>query len=225
MAGSAAAEQAGAQTSRIGKSRIKLIAPPGFHAAGSYQGLTTNAVRKATPQTNRMLDYYLSSQDLYRVKHGANAFLHRYMVVQTHQRFETRDISNSQFQHVIEASQRRHQSLVFQLTKAKAENLHATLTMLRQQLGASFKLGRPAPLGVISRSDEHLTMAYIFNYSTNLVAGMNRRFRIGAVSIVRVKNKLLFLYVYGGYETSKDLNWIKDTSRRWVASILHHNQK
>ncbi len=222
-AGAVAAE-AVVQTSRLGGSKIRLPAPAGFRAAGAYRGLTTAAVRRATPETNRLLDYYLSPQDLYRVKHGANAFLRRYMVVQTHRRFVHQDISRDQFRHVVDASRRRHQELVFQLTRRKAESLQTTLAQLRRRLGATFRIGRPVPLGVLSHSDRHLTMGYVFNYSSNLVAGMQRQLRIGTVSIVRVKNKLLFLYVYGGYESGRDLDWVKRTSRRWVSSILAYNR-
>lgn len=55
------------------------------------------------------------------------------------------------------------------------------------------------------------------------VNGAQKKMAAG-VSLVRVQNRVLFLYVYTRYEGDESVNWIRTTAEQWADAVLKENQ-
>jgi hypothetical protein len=48
---------------------------------------------------------------------------------------------------------------------------------------------------------------------------------VNSASLIHVKNKLLFAYVYSDYESQEDIDWSRHVAKNWTDSILTSNEK
>ncbi len=68
-------------------------------------------------------------------------------------------------------------------------------------------------------------LCLLFILISTLAHADTQNFQVGVGGTIKVKNRVLFAYVYSLYESEKDINWTKSKSIEWIDSILKLNRK
>ena len=81
-------------------------------------------------------------------------------------------------------------------------------------------LGQPIQLGcIISKQD-----AYGFIAIAPLSTNGTTTNMAGSTTLVRVKKRLIFVYLYSEYKNEETLKWLRETTEVWVDAILNANK-
>ena len=190
----------------VGGVKIDVQAPIGFHEISSLSPETRNLAETMTPPSNRLLAIFVSEDDLGRIMKGEVPKFGRYMLLQVFRELENTNISNGQFR-----------QLVAQI-KAQQNTLPK-----EYELSQKMKIGEHVPLGVFFEQSNAIGFASLVKYQAEAEGEKLDYVVAGGTSFIRVKQKVLYAYVYGTYENQDDLNWVRSKSREWVNSLLTFN--
>lgn len=152
--------------------------------------------------------------------------LMRYMLLQAYRHIEHLDVSGAQFSQFVGQFKQQHDHL---LAKVKDEidplldDMSGNLSIERG-VPLRLKLGEQVPLGTFMEKADAVGFGILGKVQASAQGEQLDNLVAGALSLMRVKGKVLFAYVYGNYETPKDLEWVRATSSTWVDQILMANR-
>ena len=200
-----------------------LVLPP---PAGFVEGSAVSAQARAfaeqlTPKTNRLLAFFVTREDATRLTEGQAATWHRYMLVQAEIQSETLRINPDDF-FELRALLTSQQKTLMATVQQDAESL---LDSLANDIGAEIDIGRSVPLGVFSEDQSHISIAGLTRYQVVNQEPATTYLVAHAANVLHPANKIVFAYVYSGYEGRSDLAWVEDTSVAWSQAILAANAK
>ena len=190
----------------VGGVKIDVQAPIGFHEISSLSPETRNLAETMTPPSNRLLAIFVSEDDLGRIMKGEAPEFGRYMLLQVFRELENTNISNGQFRQLV----------------AQIKEQQNTLSK-EYELSQKMKIGEQVPLGVFFEQSNAIGFASMVKYQAEAEGEKLDYVVAGGTSFIRVKQKVLYAYVYGTYENQDDLNWVRSKSREWVDSLLTFN--
>jgi hypothetical protein len=207
-------------TIELGGKTIHAPAPSGFHEISELSPGTRELAETMTPATNHLLAVFVTEGDRGRILKGESPELSRYMFLQSPKDARPLDVSEAFFQQLA-GEYKRQQAKLFESVKAKI-GLEIDKA-LGERYGASLRFGDQVPLGVFLDRPNVVGSA-IFSKIQVSAAGSHRdELLVGAFSLMRVRERILFAYVYGRYGSQEDLEWVRSTSTAWVEQILHSN--
>lgn len=210
---------------QVGGKTIDIPAPAGFHEISELSPETMRLVEKAVPPDNRLLAAFVSEGDLERIMKGEVPEYRRYMMVQVFRKFEQMTISGSQFAQFADKA-RREQGTLSEESKAKTQRLvnQAGREILEgYDLAADIRIGEPVSLGVFVDKSDTIAYATLTKYQVATEESKQDVVLASAGCFVNVKSKILYLYIFGRYDDSKDLEWVRTTSGQWADQILRAN--
>jgi hypothetical protein len=113
-----------------------------------------------------------------------------------------------------------------QILAEKKDEINARLKKLAEEgQGAEVELTEPMMLGTFLNQENAVCSAMMMKArSPDGKGGFNERVIACGMSIMRVKDKILYLYVYSHYTDEAALEWAKNTSKKWVADVLAANK-
>lgn len=191
----------------VGGVKIDVQAPIGFHEISSLSPETRNLAETMTPPSNRLLAIFVSEDDLGRIMKGEAPEFGRYMLLQVFRELENTNISNGQFRQLV----------------AQIKEQQNTLLPKEYELSQKMKIGEQVPLGVFFEQSNAIGFTSLVKYQAEAEGEKLDYVVAGGTSFIRVKQKVLYAYVYGTYENQDDLNWVRSKSREWVNSLLTFN--
>lgn len=173
----------------------------------------------ATPANNRLVAAFIPAADQAKLPGSLNGAPGKYALVEVLRRAEFVNVDEATFKQVVD-------TMAQQLSNGEAQT-----TMLKQQdkinekideLGlktGKVTLDKREQLGsIFSKPNAYgfcMVMPMASNGKTvNLVAG---------TALLRVKNRMLYAYLYREYEDKASVDWVVKTTETWADAILKAN--
>jgi hypothetical protein len=209
----------------IGATPVRLPAPDGFTEVGQGSPEIMARFTTFTPPSNKLLAVYVTNADAERLRKGQQMDLSSYIMVQTHRRSLEHDMSQAEFDQLRDIIRNQQQQLLEQGRKRANELLKERRSQISSQTGANTQLSVQdmALKGVFIDNPRTISLAAVNTYNVQ-VEGQPSSFEVaGTSSVIYVKNKSLFVYVFEKYEGSRNLENIRDISITWGRQILGAN--
>lgn len=212
-------------TVTIGSTPVRLPAPDGFTEVGQGSPDIMARFTTFTPPSNKLLAVYFTNADAERHRQGQQPELDSYIMVQTHRRAIDQDMSQAEFDNLRTIIRTQQQELLEQGRKRANELLQERRSQISSQTGSDTQLSVQdmALKGVFTDTPRVISLAAVNKYNVQ-VEGRPSSFEVaGASSVIYVKNKSLFVYVFEKYEGPRNLENIRNTSTVWSQKILRDN--
>ena len=194
---------------RLGAERVALDAPPGFADTldlGSPR--LQDMAESLTSASNRILLFALTDADLRRFTLGDAPDLRRYLLVATPRAMERERVGLAQFR-------------AYAAELARGLGDPAQPADLRKFLDAQ-PPGRPALIAELRRTPQAVSLLL-----GSRLAGPEGRnvYLLTTTSLLLMQAKALNVSAYTGYEDDADLDWLRDTTLRWVDELQRLNAR
>lgn len=172
------------------------------------------------PDSNRLLAAFLSASDIANVRSGSPKAFVNYALVENLRSAEFMEIDAPTFKQVSDGMAQQLGVALNSSMKEEEEELNHKLKSM-QGTNATVSLDKPLQLGVFFNKPDACGFGIIEQVT---VAGNSTKI-VAAVSILRVQNRLIYVYLYSSFKDEASVQWVRKTSEQWVDAILKANQQ
>jgi hypothetical protein len=208
----------------VGGTIIDIQAPDKFHEVTSIFPEYERFFKTITPQTNRLLGAMISEEDLQRAYANQEPMLNRYMMLQVSYQMENEPVSSADFQEITSTVKKSQKALFKKIKDQTADEVTDNVSE-EYKIPVDIKIGEPVPLGTFVDQSDAYGFGNLMRYKVSSGEKEIEYDMVTGISFLKVKNRVLFAYVYSLYESEKDINWTKSKSIEWIDSILKLNRK
>jgi hypothetical protein len=174
------------------------------------------------PSRNRLLCAFVPADLLPRLKNPASG-LGQYMLVELSRKLDEKNtqVTSASFEKVVLGMKQQFadSSTLNQTVQTTSEEISRRLKQLDQSKDVS--IDKPAPLGTLFQTSDIYAFAMLVSVSSG---GVTMR-AISASVLLRVRDRLIFAYIYGSSDDEKSLKWVEKTTEQWANEILTANSK
>ena len=218
--------QAGKTTTvAVGSAQIRLQAPDGFTEIGQDSAEIMARFTTFTPPSNKLLAVYVTDADARRLRAGQSMELNTYIMVQTHRQSLSTDMSPAEFNNLRDIIRNQQKELLERGKTHANELLRERRSQISTQAGSDLNLSVQdmALKGVFVDNERIISLAAVNRYNVQS-EGRPVSFEVaGASSVIHVRNKSLFVYVFEKYENNRNLENVRNISKAWGRQILRDN--
>lgn len=217
---------------KIGEQTIHLPEPEGFYEVNHLSETMRKFTETLTPPENRLLAVFVSGKSFGQIMRNDSTWIKnnaalgdRYMLVQVFREDENENISNLEYAKFKDSLKQKQ--LPFEKVKDHVGDIikKATAEISQEHdIGLDYKYDKPVSLGVFMDKSDVVAFAVLMKTQKRLNRTSTVSFQVGGTSILKTKDKILFIYVYSNFDTVEDLDWVQAVSSRWVEQILLENQ-
>jgi len=174
------------------------------------------------PSHNRLLCAFVPADFLPRLKNSASG-MGQYMLVELSRKLDEKntEVTSASFELVVLGMKQQlgDSSTLNQTVQTASQEVSSKLKKLNQSKDIS--IDKPAPLGTLFQTSD----AYAFAMLASVSSGGVTTRAINASVLLRVRERLIFAYIYGSTDDEDSLKWIEKTAEQWVNEILTANSK
>ncbi|HEY2860603.1 MAG TPA: hypothetical protein VGJ21_19445 [Terracidiphilus sp.] len=171
------------------------------------------------PTSNRLVAAFVTPDDLKKLLTSASTNLTRYALVEVPRRAEFTDVTPELFKQVDESFGAQLGAQTEATTKDSQDELNRRLKALGGG-STSITLDKPLMLGTLFAKPDAGGYGEILPLAVN---GATIKMAAG-VTILRVRQRILFIYLYAPYKDETSVDWIRATGEKWVDAILAANK-
>ena len=217
LAVGAVANYAGLQSFKVGSVHIAIPQPRSDMIDAGKDNY--EFVRLAVPEENRLLVAFVLTNELPRLTNGAtNLILTKYAMIQVSRGSETKDTDADDFTKVIDGAKKTFGDVVTSSVKEAEDDFNRRLKALGLD-DPDFKLGKPVQLGCFVSTQDAYGFGLIIPVSMGTIS---TKMAMGG-ALVRVKKKVIFVYLYAEYTGSESAKSLRIQLQDWVDRILTAN--
>ncbi len=169
------------------------------------------------PASNRLIAAFALTDEMPRFSQSGFV-LSRYALVEVLRVGDYKDFAPGDFKAVVDTVKTQFGDIAETSRKDIEEDFNLRIKELHLDAG-SMSIGKPIQLGPILSKPDAYGFAMILPYS---MAG-NTTTMAGGVALMRVKKRLLFVYLYAQYKDEETLKWLRATTTEWVDAIFSAN--
>jgi hypothetical protein len=167
------------------------------------------------PAKLRLVAAFIPSDNLAKLPGPSSATLTKYALVEVPRAAEFLDVDEASFKTVVDGMSQQFSSGNLQSTMQTAIDRHFA------DLGAGkLTVDKPTQLGTMFSKQNASGFAMLMPMAVNDKSVT----LVAATLVVRVRNRLLFAYLYTQYEDKASVDWVTKTSELWADSILKSNE-
>ena len=177
------------------------------------------------PDSNRMVAAFMPAAELKSYQEGNKVGLARYALVEVSRKSESSEFSATDFQDVADSIDKQYASsadsaaMDAQIKEAEAE-INSKMKAADPNV-ASTTLDKPVILGrFFSKPD-----VYCFGMVLPVTSNDATASKMAAMMLMRVKNHMLFVYLYSEYKGDETVQWVRSTEERWAQAIFDANKR
>ena len=194
----------------IGGTEILIPAPQGFVEVGERN---RSKIIPTGATMNRRLAVFLSEFDFARfLRTGETDHFSRHMIVEVYKQIEPFYISQKDFHKIVKDTKKATENLK-KIEDGIVSMMNDQLNDQSQMTGVEMHI-----LGNFSEADNFLSYTTLIKYLSG--SGNPPQLMVIEHSVVYIGNKAFFVFVYNHYNNQKDINWVRQTARKWVQNIL-----
>jgi len=203
-------------TFRVGLKTIAVPAPSTeLNETGpDYRVLLDNL----TPTNNRLVAAFLLPDEL-KALQTSTTHLSRYALVQVPRRAEFADVGTDLFKDVLDSLAKQFDAELTGSLKDQQDEINRRLKAMGQG-STSVTLDKPVMLGSFYSKPDATCYGAIMPVQVN-----DKTTRmVMAMGVVRVQERILFLYLYAPYVDETTVTWARTTSEHWADATLAANK-
>jgi hypothetical protein len=219
-----------AQTSKtdvfqLGSQATRIPPPPDFEEAASQFENIKKLMTTTESPLNDMLAVHMPHADCERIRTGWLGPFNFYTKVSVMKEARNQDYSAGSFANLVSSF---HKSLPQALDidspemKAIAKRLDKGLSDFSKQ-EVQVDLSQPINLGEFEVGPDVYSFVLLINLTTRNGESENPSPVLGGVSLVRIKQRVVFVYTYRKYESAADVEVLRDFTKKWIGQILAAN--
>lgn len=210
---------------QLGNKRIIIPSPQGFvEAASKIEAVKTFFSATEDPNLD-LLAVHLPEEIVDKVKGGKIDRLAYYTKVSVSKRLRERDFSQSDFSGLVSNIQ-TNSAKVFDLNspgnKLALNNLNKNLSNLSGQ-DVQIDFSTPVNLGEIVKTPEQYGALLLVKTKTHIEGKEEELILLAGASLIRVRERLIFVYTYRAFNSDKDIEIIRGFTRQWLDEIVKAN--
>lgn len=211
---------------RLGTKSVLIPAPEGYEEASSQIDDVRRFFEATEAPDLDLLAVHVPVDILERLKTGERFNLSLYTKVSVPKRLREIDISLSDFSKRVSALQ-GNSAKVFDFTspemKAILQGNNKSMSDFFER-EAKMDLSQPVNLGEIAKTDESYGVLLLFKVKFEIDGKQEELFVLGGVSMVRIKQRLVFIYTYRRFNSNEDAELIRNFTKQWLGQIIKVNQ-
>jgi hypothetical protein len=210
----------------IGKVRIELPVPSGSVEITERLPAFRKIVESVVPEGNALIGLYAPEADVNAAAQSGVDLPH-YMMAQTARAAENLDVSAADFESLAEQSKVQLPLLEDVIDGAAKDAIKKARDTLSAETRTDMdmQLGETKILGAYAQEKDWLGLSLTMRVQA---AGADEtatsRTLVCAANTVRVRNRLLYLFVYAQYASDADKVWTERVSRDWINATWTANR-
>jgi len=171
------------------------------------------------PATNRLVTSFLAADDIARLNKGdTSGGFTKYAVAEVNRAIESTDIGADDFKQLTGALAQQFGADLSSSVKDMQDEVNQRLKSL--DVGKlDVSLDKPYMLGTFFSKDDEMG----FGLVESVKAGDSTAKMVGGCAVVRVKQRVLFLYLFAQYEDEKTVAWVRANIEKWADAVLKAN--
>ncbi|MDL1970861.1 MAG: hypothetical protein LWW94_07795 [Candidatus Desulfofervidaceae bacterium] len=202
---------------KVGDVPVTIPAPTKEFSEVGYDNREIMEV--AVPPANRLVCAFVLKSDLPRLtRHDEELKLTRYAFVEVPRRGEYMDWKTSDFKKLIETMKGSLGNTISSSVEESEEELNHRLKSL--DLNTKVRIGQPVQLGCFFYKENAFGFGMIVEY---MMGNKAVKVVVGTM-VLRVKERLLYAYLYAEYKDINTIKWVRKTMEQWSDTILKANR-
>lgn len=220
-AGSPAPSRPGAMTYQLGTRSVVVPYPDGFLEASTQSDAIARLFTTTEAPENEMLAVHLPAEVLAKVKRGEESELSFYTKISVLRRYKALTITDNDFAGIV-ASFTATSDRVLDIDGPEMKKIEKDINSGLSELSGEnvdLKFDQPINLGYFQKTKDVFSTMLVLRLKNR----SDRKPLLCATSFVKVNQRLLFVYTYRKYESSKDIEILQEFTRGWIKQILAAN--
>lgn len=182
--------------------------------------LRTTVFDLLTPSTNRLLTAYLSHQIKENLLSGnTKGGLGTYAMVEIPRGAEYTDVGQKDFEDALKTVAN---SMGVAVDKAFSTTTDEINARMKELGGKPISVDRPEMMGTVFRKPDAFAWAMLMGVKGGDSASATTM--AGVIAMIRIKQRVLFTYLYRKYDSPEVLDSLGKSTEAWVSRILSANQ-
>lgn len=221
--GATSTEATTTRTFKAGGESFAIPAPlKGMVEMGpDYRGAVDNLV----PPYNRLIAAFVLPDDLDKIRNGDRKIPPVGSIVSVSRQYEFTEIDESGFTAIVDSASKSFNSTLDSYAKENQEKFDRRIKSLDLD-NLKITFDKPVSLGSLFSNQSSAGFGTILQVSavgTSSQKELSSK-KVLSVCFVRVKNRVLFTYVFADYKDIETVKWLRKTSEEWAAAILSANK-
>ena len=146
-------------------------------------------------------------------------------MVQTLRAAESLNVSSQDFRELaqrVRQTQNEFPERDRERAQAQADNVSDRISK-EHAIAMDLRVGEPRALGVFADGDDYIASALLAKMKVAVGEKHVEIVMVSASSFVRVKNKMIFAWVYSKHDSQEDIDWVRVAAKDWIQEILLAN--
>lgn len=209
-------QSSASQTYRAGLKSIAIPPPSAeFAETGSDYRVMLELL---APNSNRLVAAFLLPEELKAMTAGPTS-LTRYALVEVPRSAEFATVTPEVFKQISDGMAQQFGVAVAAALKDQEEEVNRRLKVYSSS-APTITMDKPFMLGTFFSRPDTCSFGMILQMAAN---GSPKK-EVAAISVARVQERVLFLYLYADYVNDDSVKWVRTTAEQWSDSVLKANQ-
>ena len=213
-------------SARLGDKVINLPVPTGFEEVNQkFEYMKTRFEATEAP-ANEVLAGYLPVSDCELLRRGEAPLLTYYAKISVLRVAKETDISPEIYQQVVD-SVRKNATKILDPDGPEMKELTRRVEKKLTEVNSAetkFDFSKPQNLGTFDVRENVFGMVMLITLDAEIAGKKKTTPMLSGTSILRTKERMLFVYTYRKYESKADLEILKELAKQWNDSILAANK-
>ncbi|MCP4649955.1 MAG: hypothetical protein GY853_07760 [PVC group bacterium] len=207
------------QTFKAGGTPIAIPPPTPEMTEVGYD--TRELMEIFVPQNNRLIAAFVLTEDLPRLAAGdENLIMSLYSMVQVPRRGEAMDCAASDFSEVTAGAKEQFGDIMNSSMKEAEDEFNRRMKALDLE-DATMSMKDPVQIGCLFSKPDSYCFGMIME---NTIGGITTKMTMGCM-LLRVRNRMIFVYLYKEYENEETVTWLRKNTEAWSDAILAANKE
>ncbi len=205
----------------VGGRKIVIPTPSGFVPAESVAPAFLNERKELALPGVKFLTGFIERADAERLVAGEEPLFEHYILLAETPALKNANISQNDFQAMKAEIRKSFEELPEIVERKKAEFERMVVESLPE---TEFEIDGVIPLGVDREDAAFLSGSFLMKTVFSFGSTKNPVVLVCSLSIVRVRQRIVFAYVYGSYRTRSDAENVRRVAHSLVTGILRANR-
>jgi hypothetical protein len=209
----------------FGKSTVNIPAPDGFAEAASEVEHVKRTFEMTEAPALDFLASHVPVEEYARLKRGEFVVPTFYTKVSTLKNQREVNVSAEEFTAIanyLHANNSKLFDIDGPAMKSSLKNTNKGLSELLET-EAKLDLSQPVNLGLIQRTENSYGNLMMTKYKIQAGNEQKEALILFSVNLIRVKQRIIYLYVYRRFDAEADIDIIRNLTKQWINKILNAN--
>jgi hypothetical protein len=209
----------------VGGVTIEAPSLDGFNEISQISPEVVALAEAMIPPANRLLGVYLSDRDYEKLVNGESPEFDRYIFIQVHRELENKNVTRTDFRQISTQLKAQQDTILDDVEEDVGKLFDSASNQISKDYDVSLdmKLGDQKSLGVFLDQPNAVAFTSLVKYQGSLEGESFDYVMAGSTTLMKVKRRLLYIYVYSQYEAQADVDWVESRTTELANLILTAN--